>query len=56
MQPDQGNETISLVRDVLTRRILYADNVTDNTKDRLKQILMPLVTLREQGTRRLDIP
>jgi len=53
MQPDQGNETISLVRDVLTGRNLYADNVTDNTKDRLKQILMPLVTLCEQGTRRL---
>ncbi len=55
IQPDKGNETMYLVRDVLTGRILNADNVTDSTKDRLKQILMPVVTLCGQGTCRLDI-
>jgi hypothetical protein len=34
MQPDQGNETISLVRDVLTGSSLYADNVTDRQHER----------------------
>src|SRR5205807_9968970 len=34
-----------LVRDVLTGRILNADNVTDSTKERLKQVLAPVVAL-----------
>jgi hypothetical protein len=45
IQPDKGNETIYLVRDVLTGRILTADNVTESTKDRLKQVLAPVVAL-----------
>jgi hypothetical protein len=55
IQPDKGNETMYLVRAVLTERSLNADKVTDSTKDRLKQILMPVVTLCEQGTCRLDL-
>src|SRR6266851_2600187 len=45
IQPDKGNETIYLVRDVFTGRILNADNVTESTKERLKQILAPVVAL-----------
>src|SRR5256714_3086163 len=45
IQPDNGNETIYLMRDVLTGRILHAENVTDSTKERLKQILAPVVAL-----------
>lgn len=46
IQPDRGNETIYLMRDVLTGRILHAENVTDSTKERLKQILAPVVALK----------
>jgi hypothetical protein len=35
IQPDNGNETIYLVRDVWTGRLLTADNVTENTKERV---------------------
>src|SRR5947209_18076074 len=45
IQPDKGNETIYLIRDVLTGRILNADNVTESTKERLKQLLAPVVAL-----------
>ncbi|HET8910378.1 MAG TPA: hypothetical protein VFN23_02875 [Ktedonobacteraceae bacterium] len=45
IQPDNGNETIYLVRDVLTGRLLAAENVTDSTKERLKQVLAPVVAL-----------
>ncbi len=45
IQPDKGNETISLVRDVLTGRILTAENVTESTKERMKQMLAPIVAL-----------
>lgn len=45
IQPDKGNETIYLLRDVLTGRILNAENVTDSTKERLKQLLAPVVAL-----------
>jgi hypothetical protein len=41
----KGNETIYLIRDVLTGRILHADHVTQSTKDRLKQLLAPVVAL-----------
>jgi hypothetical protein len=34
-----------LVRDVLTERMLHAENVTESTKERLKQILAPIVAL-----------
>ena len=46
IQPDNGNETIYLMRDVLTERILHAENVTESTKERLKQILAPVVALK----------
>ncbi len=45
IQPDAGNETIYLLRDVFTGRILNAENTTDSTKERLKQILSPVVAL-----------
>src|SRR5258708_24843271 len=45
IQPDKGNETIYLVRDVLTGRLLTAENVTESTKERLKQVLAPVVAL-----------
>ncbi len=45
IQPDHGNETIYLVRDVLTGRLLTAENVTDSTKERLKRVLAPVVAL-----------
>lgn len=46
IQPDKGNETIYLIRDVLTGRILTADNVTESTKERLKELLAPVVALQ----------
>lgn len=46
IQPDKGNETIYLIRDVLTGRILNAENVTESTKDRLKELLAPVVALK----------
>jgi transposase len=45
IQADAGNETIYLVRDVLTGRMLNAENTTESTKERLKQILSPVVAL-----------
>ncbi len=45
IQPDKGNETIYLIRDVFTGRILNADNVTESTKERLKEMLSPVVAL-----------
>src|SRR5260221_8437690 len=46
IQPDRGDETIYLVRDVFTRRILTAENVTESTKERLTEVLAPVVALR----------
>src|SRR5713226_5797015 len=45
IQPDKGHETIYLVRDVLTGRMLTAENVTESTKERLKEVLAPVVAL-----------
>lgn len=45
IQPDKGNETISLVREVLTGRMLTADTVTESTTARLKEVLAPVVAL-----------
>lgn len=45
IQPDRGNETIYLVREVLTGRVLGADNVTETTRERIKQVLAPVVAL-----------
>ncbi len=46
IQPDKGNETIYLVRDLLTGRLLTAENVTSNTKETIKQVLAPVVALQ----------
>lgn len=42
IQPDQGNETIYIVRDALTGRLLTADNATESSTERIKQILAPI--------------
>jgi hypothetical protein len=45
IQPDKGNETIYLVRDLLTGRLLAAENVTSTTKETIKRVLAPIVAL-----------
>ncbi len=45
IQPDKGNETIYLVRDLLTGRLLTAENTTSNTKETIKRVLAPVVAL-----------
>ncbi len=45
IQPDIGNETIYLVRDVLTARVLTAENVTSSETAVIKALLAPVVAL-----------
>jgi hypothetical protein len=45
IQPDKGNETIYLVRDLLTGRLLAAENVTSTRTEVLKQLLAPVKAL-----------
>lgn len=45
IQPDKGNETIYLVREVLTGRILAAENVSTSRTDIIKDLLAPVVGL-----------
>src|SRR3989442_11569121 len=45
IKPDGGNETVYLVRDALTGRLLNAENVRENSAQRLKQVLSPVVAL-----------
>lgn len=45
IQPDKGNETIYLVRDALTGRVLTAENVTASETAVLKQLLAPVKAL-----------
>jgi hypothetical protein len=45
IQPDKGNETIYLVRDVFTGRVLTADNVTMSDKETMKRVLAPIIAL-----------
>jgi hypothetical protein len=45
IQPDKGNETIYLVRDVLTGRLLCADNVSSSETEVMKEVLAPVVKL-----------
>ena len=45
IQPDKGNETVYLVRDVLTGRLLTAENVTCSDKEAMKRLLAPVVAL-----------
>ncbi len=45
IQPDKGNETIYLVRDVLTGRLLRAENVQSSETEVMKQLLLPIALL-----------
>lgn len=45
IQPDKGNETIYLVRDALTGRMLTAENVISSEKEVMKRVLAPVVAL-----------
>src|SRR6266498_4192931 len=45
IQPDKGNETVYLVRDVLTGRLLAAENVRVSDTETIKRLLAPLVAL-----------
>lgn len=46
IQPDKGNETVYLVRDVLTGRLLAAENVHLSDTATIKQLLAPVVALQ----------
>lgn len=46
IQPDRGNETVYLVRDALTGRVLAAENVTASETAVLKAILAPIQALK----------
>jgi hypothetical protein len=45
IQPDKGNETVYLVRDVLTGRVLAAENVRVSDTATIKHLLAPVVAL-----------
>lgn len=45
IQPEKGNETIYVVRDVLTDRVLVAENMTSSSTEALKQLLAPVKVL-----------
>src|SRR6266705_2899718 len=45
IQPDKGNETIYLVRDALTGRVLAAEQVTSSETAVMKALLAPVVAL-----------
>ena len=45
IQPDKGNETIYLVRDALTGRVLVAENVTSSETETMKALLAPVGAL-----------
>ncbi len=45
IQPDKGNETIYIIRDALTGRMLAAENAIESSAERLKEILKPVVEL-----------
>lgn len=45
IQPDKGNETIYLVRDVLTGRLLNAQNVSNSDAATLMKVLQPVMEL-----------
>jgi hypothetical protein len=44
IQPEKGNETVYLVRDALTGRVLAAENVTSSETAVMKALLAPVVT------------
>ena len=43
IQPEKGNETVYLVRDALTGRVLAAENVTSSETAVMKALLAPVV-------------
>ena len=45
IQPEKGNETVYLVRDALTGRVLVAENVLSSETAVMKEILKPVVAL-----------
>ena len=45
IQPEKGNETVYLVRDALTGRVLAAENVTSSETAVMKALLAPIVAL-----------
>src|SRR5947199_1562888 len=45
IQPEKGNETVYLVRDALTGRVLAAENVTSSETAVMKTLLSPVVAL-----------
>lgn len=45
IQPDRGNETIYLVRDALSGRVLIAENVLSSETEVMKALLTPITTL-----------
>jgi hypothetical protein len=45
IQPEKGNETVYLVRDALTGRVLSAENVTSSETSVMKALLAPVVAL-----------
>src|SRR2546421_2050385 len=45
IQPEKGNETVYLVRDALTGRVLVAENVTSSETAVMKDLLAPVVAL-----------
>jgi hypothetical protein len=45
IQPDKGNETVYIVRDALTSRVISAENVTSSETAVMKRILAPAVQL-----------
>jgi hypothetical protein len=46
IQPEKGNETVYLVRDALTGRVLAAENVTSSETAVMKALLSPVVALK----------
>src|SRR6266511_2210740 len=45
IQPDKGNETVYLVRDVLSGRVLASENVRVSDTETIKRLLAPVVAL-----------
>jgi len=45
IQPEKGNETVYLVRDALTGRVLAAEQVTSSETEAMKALLAPVVAL-----------
>jgi hypothetical protein len=48
IQPEKGNETVYLVRDALTGRVLAAEQVTSSDTEAMKTLLAPVVALERE--------